>query len=268
MPSDNNSHKYELARSAAAEFSADHEKAAKLYANLLGQSYDNWRDALEEIKELLPAYRWPVGDIFAEECIFFNPFLFGGGVERDKEIQCQASMTNETRLMLTLKKLMDTPAGRKERNDLEAIYEVLKNVESIQLELNKIKGEKNTLEIILGSAKEIFESEEYNVPDKHRNMSQKRNRAIVESLKLTDQRPLKSILYREYVNMVRHDNLGRKQAVTDLVEGYDLVSESACAKQLSRAVKDVRDSWDNVFFARKKTLPETKRMLKNIVPKI
>ncbi|MCD6353506.1 MAG: hypothetical protein J7M06_04765 [Proteobacteria bacterium] len=268
MPTGNDSPQKKAARIAAAEFSADHEKAAKFYAKSTKQSFSHWRDALEEMKSLLHAYRWPVSDIFAEECIFFNPFLLGGGIERDKELQCKASATVDTRLMVTIKKLMDTPDGEKVRDDLEAIYEAFLSAQNLQLELNKVKGERNMLEVVLGNAKEIFESEEYNTPDKNRNMAQKRNRAIVESLNLSNKRTMRSVLYREYINFVRHDNLDRKQAITHLVEGYNLGSEAGCAKQLSRAVKDVRDSWANVFYAQKKIFPNINLMLKKIVPKI
>ena len=262
---------YEAARNAAAEFSTDSESAAKLYMKLIEQEFDNWHDALEELKEKLTseAYRWPVSNIFTEECIFFTPLLLGGGIERDKELQCEASATVETRLMLTLKKLMATPDGDKERDDLEAVYKVLKNVESLHLELNKVKGERNMLEVVFGSAKEIFESEEYNTPDKNRNMAQKRNRAVVESLRLSDKRTLRSVLYREYINLVRHNNLDKEQAITHLVEEYNLVSEGGCAKQLSRAVKDVRDIWANlIHFKKVSPLPHINPMLKRVVPKI
>jgi hypothetical protein len=163
---------------------------------------------------------------------------------------------------------MDTPDGRKVRNDLEAVYEVFINAQKLQLELNRVKDERNKIEAEFGKAKEIFEAEKYNVPDKNRNMSRKRNKAVVESLKLNNKRTLRSILYRDYVNMVRHDNLDREEAITRLVEGYELDSESGCAKQLSRAAKDVRDSWKNVFYDRKKTFPEINKMLKKIVPAV
>lgn len=268
MSTNNDSPKYKAARMAAAEFSSDAQSAAKLYAKLTEQRFNNWQDALEDLKMQIPAYRWPTFDSMAEEYIFFNPVLGGDGVEPDKWIQCDASMKCETRLMLTLKKLMDTPDGKKERDDLEAVYKVLENIESLHLELNKVKGERNMLEAVLGNAKDIFESEEYNGHDKNRNMAQKRNRAIVASLKLNDKRPLRSILYREYINMIRHDNLDRKHAITQLVEGYNLVSEAGCAKQLSRELKNIRDIWAGVFRSRERTLTPINKMLKKLVPRI
>ena len=77
MPTNNESPKYRAARIAAAEFSSDAQFTAKRYAELTEQKFDDWHNALKEIKGLLRdcPYRWPTFDSCAEIMIFFDPAL-------------------------------------------------------------------------------------------------------------------------------------------------------------------------------------------------
>ncbi|MEA1923913.1 MAG: hypothetical protein U9N63_14830 [Pseudomonadota bacterium] len=221
----NDPHRYKEARCAAAEFSADFEKAAKLYAEQTGQAFKNWRDALEEIKDLLPAYRWPVPDCFAEHMIFFDPL--------GKGLKLEAIAVSDTLAMIKARKNGDTDT------------------------LNELMADKVALVKARNESYKLLEAEAYLEHGKrtYKNTKGKeRNSALARSLGLSTgvrQGEIKARqMYKDYVELVRKKGCSRQDALEAVTSKYHLSSEDAALQHLTLELRAIRKAAKNIVKTR------------------
>lgn len=210
--------KYKAARIAAAEFSGDAQSAANRYANLTGQEFNNWKDALEEIKDILRdcPYRWPTFDSIGEIMIFFNP---AGKFTAD------ITIINETPSM----------QNAKERKDSETYSELGQG----QLSIIKARREayrRAEAEAYLKHAERAYKNTGGD--------SKKRNSAVSRSLGLSTGKRPKDIdtsqMYKDYFQLVRKDGLCRFDALEIIAGKYNLPSTTAAQQHLSIKLSAIR----------------------------
>ena len=209
--------KYKAARIAAAEFSDNAELAAGRYADQTEQEFDDWHDALDELKKKIPAYRWPTFDSMAEIIIFFNPGCDG--------------MTAD------IIAVNSTPAMQKaeQRGDDETYNELYQSqIEIIKTRSEAYKGAE--AEAYLEHAERTYKNTD--------GESGKRNSAVARSLNLsTGKKPGtidKKQMYKDYFDLVRKEGLCRYDAL-EIVKGkYNMPTTMATQQHLSLKMKSIR----------------------------
>ncbi len=219
--------KGEAARIAAAEFSDNSKSAAHRYIDLTGQKFDTWQDALEEIKSLIPAYRWPVADCFTETMIFFDPAL--------KNLTCNAIC------------VVSTPAMQKaeECGDTETFKELYQNQVAL-VEVRRERDKKSEAEAYLEHAERAYKNTSGD--------SKKRNSAVVRNLNLSSgtKPPTYDVnkMYRDYFELVRKKGLSRYDALEIITDNYGLLSNTATLKYLVSKMKSLKDAVNSALAER------------------
>lgn len=222
MPDDNKN----AARQAASKFSADIKAAVKEYGKLTGQQDSHeieWVNGKpvaiisklqEEMLSLLPKYRYPTWDAFAENMIFIDP----------DGVRLSASMYGEPEFLSTIKKA-DIPA------EINATIEnYIKESEATKLEHLKCQRELSDFKALFEDARQIIET------DRDETRSDVRNARVVQLLGLSTGLPPKRIdkraAYIYYFKLVRKKGLSRKAATEKVVAQHGYGSFDAALKAL------------------------------------
>jgi len=203
---------YDLPPATQKEFK---EKSPKL-----AKAAEIYRSAEEEMLALLPKYRHPVHNPFAEQMIFFAVDQLDGTV----------TLLKPTPLMQEVQESMPEPMRSKMLSELEA-HELTK------ARLDTVSKEKEKLQGLVDNARQQYQP--LNKGEKV-NARQKR---VVRTLGFSDGKRHKTFapeaLYRDYVRLVRHKNFNRIDAIGEVARQYNIRVNTAL-DALTDVRKDVK----------------------------
>jgi hypothetical protein len=191
----------------------DHAKAAQIYA-----------DAEEEMLHLLPGYRHPVNDGFAERMIFLA------------ELTLDMTLTgyNWTPLMMEVKESLTEPLRSK-------VLKCMKDFELAKGKLNSANDELLELRSLLDEAHDDYQ------PSFDGERSDSRNKRVVQTLGLSTGRRQQWIdheaAYASYVRIVRHKGLSRTDATLQIKNTFGYQSEDATLKALNKQLLQIINKW-------------------------
>lgn len=249
--------KKQAARQAAAKYSTNPPAAFVEYGKLIGQidptflfdepNRECWEvigDLNQEMLELLPQYRHPANDEFAEWMIFIDPDTpyFKGKMYQEPEF-------------LRLLKKEDIPA-----DIIKKTEEYVKKSEMAKLDLREGKHELRKLEEIFEEVSWIYNEESWT------ERSEKRNALVVQALGLSTGQARKRFdkkeAYIEYLTLVRKKGLSRHDATLRIKRQQGCKSPDAALKMLHDYRKHVLDMWKEKY---PKNLPIVKKWHKGFV---
>ncbi len=221
MPDD----KKNAARQVAAKFSADIESATAEYGRLTNQqdSFEfEWLNEKpvriisklrEEMLTLLPHYRHPTWDEFAEFGIFIDPDFarFNGNIYEEPDF-------------LSTIKEVEIPT-----DTIATIENYIKESERAKIDLTKNRRE-------LMALKETFEKARRVYVENRDQRSEKRNAMVVQTLGLstgqTPKRIDKRAAYIDYFKFVRKEGLSRQDATKKVAALHGFNSSDAALQAL------------------------------------
>ncbi len=187
------------------------------------ESIKMFNDAQEELFSLLPAYRWPVADIFAEALIFFN-----------QSPACSATGYSLPNYYEELRKLDSVP-----ENILADVRADIEKLAMTKVELQETKRQRDEL------LSECKKAEKEYLPQSDNERISKREHRVIVALGLTKGKRQKTYdedqMFRRYIWLVRHKGLYQDIAILKLQENYDL-SEQTVIKALFRVSNKIKKS--------------------------
>jgi hypothetical protein len=242
--------KEKAAREAAAKYSSNLALAVFEYGVLSRQhssiTSDSGRAKLQdEILRLLPCYRRPTSDEFAEWFLFFDP----------DGINLSASGYQIPIFVELLEK-----EGISE-NLLTGIKEYVRESELRKIELAQCKSELGELKKKFSDAQRIYNENK----DKR---SDERNALTVQAIGFSTGHAPKRIdkdrMWVDYVTLVRKRGMHRSDAVKAIKEKHQFNSENAASKALH---EQRRSLLKRIEKQHPRCYPEAKRTLWGIVPR-
>jgi hypothetical protein len=238
------------ARKAAAKFSTDLNSATIEYATMLGRlclaapAITEYIKLQDEMLSLLPLYRHPTNNEFAEYMIFFDPDCISGS----------GSIYRWPNFIKRLEK------GGIADDLLTDIKKYIRESELCTIELMQCKDELSELKAKFTDAQSIY--------NKYRNeRSDKRNALVVQAISLSTGHPPKRInrkrAYFDYVRLVRKKGMPRSEAVKVTQKKHGINSYDATLKVLYDYRSSFLTKWEEQHPS---MFPDIKNRLKGLIP--
>lgn len=181
-------------------------------------------EAKKEMLSLLPAYRHPVNDVFAESMIFFDkkPIMTGQGYESPQWLE-------------VLEKISSVPGPL-----LSQIRQYVRKAELTTIDLNIAEDNFLQSETLLDNAHDAYQ------PIKNKERPSLRAQRVVTTLGLTIGKRRKThdpvVVYETYVKLVRHKGLYRHDATIEVANIFNL-TEDTTLKSLHSICANIKKSW-------------------------